>query len=339
MAQQDGGDEDALRDITGRIHVFNIPDPEFDAVNASDEERWRYGIPPRPTEKRLTDLWDLMFVRPLVFVTSALTIVPTQVPVTGRAIAASRGRHESSLNWSGVYITPRDGKQFTEVYGRWHVPTASLPGGVVAGTESQSSVWIGLDGARRYFDSTLPQLGSAQYVNPSTTPPYFLWWQWWMRDNPLTYSFAIIPLAVAPTHEILAQLVVVNPVQVLLLIKNLSTNKPYRPLLIDAPFDYPAAVRQAQVSGATAEWIVERPSDPAAGPYPLPRYGQVAFTQCYAVQSPAPGGIPAPSDTRTLVSARMVSMYQFSGTPQRRIPLSRPEYPQIDQDLVNYVGP
>ena len=77
------------------------------------------------------------------------------------------GRRESSLNWSGAYVTPRNGRQFTEVHGRWEVPAVAVPSGTSGSPEFRSSIWIGLDGQRRYFDSSLPQIGTAQVLNAS----------------------------------------------------------------------------------------------------------------------------------------------------------------------------
>ena len=343
MVQQRVDDEDIINDITSRIHFFDRPDGTFDPSRASPEQLWQYGIPPRPDAASfpvLADFWDDLFSYPLKFTDATFALSAVQIPVSARSFAISRGRGESSLNWSGVYIAPRDGKQFTEVYGRWHVPGVNLPGGVLGTTECRSSVWIGLDGARRYFDSTLPQIGSGQEVNPSTGLPYSLWWQWWMRDNPLTYKPFTLPVPVAPGDEILAQLLVLNATRVLFLIKNLTKVLSYPPFWLDAPSDFATGLHQAQVSGATAEWIVERPADPATGIFTLPDYGQVTFTDSYAVQATLPsGGTPGLGTLRTLEGARLVSMYAFSGTPQRRVTLSRPEYPQVNQDQVNYVGP
>ena len=46
----------------------------------------------------------------------------------------------------------RNGRQFTEVHGRWEVPAVAIPSGR-ASPEFRSSIWIGLDGQRRYFNS------------------------------------------------------------------------------------------------------------------------------------------------------------------------------------------
>ena len=44
---------------------------------------------------------------------------------TGSAISFTH--HEGSRNWSGAYITPRDGLMFTDVFAFWTVPTVMAP--------------------------------------------------------------------------------------------------------------------------------------------------------------------------------------------------------------------
>jgi len=145
---------------------------------------------------------------------------------------------------------------------------------------------------------------------------------------------------VLPNHRIMANLQVLDETHVHFLIKNQTTGESYPPFKLKAP-KQPGTGRRAKVSGATAEWIVERPADPATGPYPLPAYGQVSFTDCYAIQASLPaGGVPGLGTERTLEGARLISMYQI--TDNRRVKLSKPERPirpDVDSFLVDYVGP
>jgi hypothetical protein len=327
-----------LDEIKLRTHFYEKPPKDLNAPIVDPAELAKYGIPPRPnTEKfhALADFWDEMFSPPLMFTEPTFDLPAIRIRISARLLLTTSLLDESSNNWSGAYITPR-GQQFTEVYGRWVVPTVTPPAGAIGNREFRSTVWIGLDGARRYFDSTLPQIGTAQYVNPSIGPAFFLWWQWWMRDNPATFCPAVMPIAVLPGHRILAKLEVLSETQVRFLIKNRTTGQNYPPFKMDAP-SHPVTGRQANVSGATAEWIVERPADVATGPYKLPDYHQVAFTSCYAVQAalqPGGGGLE-----RTLDGARLISMYDIEGNPQRRVTISKPERPDADRFRVNYVAP
>ena len=335
-----------LDDINERIEFFETPPEGLDPPRMyrdPDVDLWRYGIPPRPDEaqfRALADFWDEMFAFPLQFTEPIITLPATQVLISTKLFLTVSGRRESSSNWSGAYIAPRDGQQITEVYGRWHMPTVNLPGNAIAGTECRSSVWIGLDGARRYFNSTLPQIGSSQDVNSSMGTPYYLWWQWWMRGNPMTYTPATLPVTVGANHRIMAHLQVLNDTKVVFRIKNQTTGKGYPPFKLKAP-KQPGTLRRAKVSGATAEWIVERPADPATGTYSLPAYGQVPFVDCYTIQASLPaGGVPGLGTERTLEGARLINMYDV--TDNRKVTLSKPERPgrpDVDNFKVNYVGP
>src|SRR5262249_15350233 len=150
----------------------------------------------RPERHRF---WSLMYSQPLTWMQArGAPERPAQVapepPV--QVIRPSTGKwgipstlYESSRNWSGLYITPRDGQMLTEVRGMWKVPKVSLP----PGSEGQppglfhSSTWIGLDGQRPYHNASLPQIGTEQFLQGETVagaqPPYRVitraFWQWW----------------------------------------------------------------------------------------------------------------------------------------------------------------
>src|SRR5262249_43281738 len=134
----------------------------------------------------LAKFWTEMFSQPLVFAEPGPPLM-LALRISDQLRMTTSGRRESSLNWSGLYITPRNGRQFTQIHGSWVVPGVSPPPGTSGGLEFRSSIWIGLDGQRRYFDSSLPQIGTAQFLNAPSDPPFSVWCQWWLRENPLTY--------------------------------------------------------------------------------------------------------------------------------------------------------
>jgi Peptidase A4 family len=340
MMQEGDDRQDVLDEIRRRTHFYEKPPQDLNPLILQPAELAKYGIPPRPNAEEfpaLADFWDEMFSPPLIFTEPTFDLPATPIRISARLFLTTSGHDESSFNWSGAYITPRDGQQFTEVHGRWVVPGVMAPAGAVGNPEFRSSVWIGLDGARRYSDSTLPQIGTAQCVNPPIGPPFFLWWQWWMRDNPTTFCPAVVPIAVLPGHRILVKLEVLSETQVRFLIKNGTTGQNYPPFKMDAP-SHPVTGRQAEVSGATAEWIVERPANMATVLYNLPDYHQVTFTSCYAVQATLlPGG--GPGLERTLDEATLISMYDIEGNPPRRVTISKPERLDADRFQANYVGP
>jgi Peptidase A4 family len=324
MVQQ-SDDVKALCDKTDRQMRFYDPLPEgFDPSNAAPAVWERYGIPPRPdvmTFPELATFWDEMFKPRPRF--TAPTFELLEAARADRSGTSPSPGTEFSGNWAGAYIAPRDGRQFTEIHGQWVVPEVTAPSGTVGTPELRSSTWIGLDGQRRYFDSTLPQVGTAQFLNSSVDRPYSAWWQWWMRDNPETFYPCVTTLPVKPGHRIMASLRVLDEKQVHVLIANRSTGEMYPPFRIDAPTG--RARRQAKVTGATAEWIVERPADPVTGPFGLPDFGQVTFEVCFAISARlSPGGGPGPGRLETLDGARLISMYKVERAPSRRVTIAKP---------------
>ncbi len=254
---------------------------------------------------------------------------------------AARGgtRLQTSRNWSGAFITPRDGRMFTEVHGSWTVPLVSAASGVTADNEYRSSTWIGLDGQRRYLHSSLPQIGTAQFVNVHTgtsTLSTTSWWQWWLRDHsnpPVTLS-----LTVNPYDEVIASLIVVGETLVKFIIKNVTTGQVCSPFIRSAPtatMPNPPSLVQVRVSGATAEWVVERPTalPPADFLYDLPDYGTVDFSDCHAVSALAPQGT---GRAESLVGARLINMYKVESNPHRTVIISRAERPDVDRVKTTY---
>src|SRR4030095_2575914 len=123
----------------------------------------------------LAEFWTEMFSPPLVFTQAEFRLFADPVLVSARVLVTAIGQRESSSNWSGAYVTPRTGRRFTEVHGRWEVPAVAVPSGTIGSPEFRSSIWIGLDGQRRYFDSSLPQIGTAQFLNAPGVPPFSVW--------------------------------------------------------------------------------------------------------------------------------------------------------------------
>ena len=331
MTQQSGDRNSGLQDeFNERVHFFPQPPEGFNPLTARPEDRARYGIPPKPDPDQqpvLTRFWTEMYSLPLVFV--APPSLEASLP---------RIRREASLNWSGAYITPRNGQQFTEVHATWEIPLVAAPAGMSGSAEYRSSIWIGLDGQRRYFESSLPQLGTAQFVNaPAPAPPFHTWCQWWLRDNPQTYDPAILSVGVAPGQRVMASLRVVNETQVHGIIENRTTGA-ILPFIMDAPTDTSSGM-QLKVSGATAEWIVERPAGTRTGElYELPNYGTVHFTNCFALSAKMPvGGVPGPGQEQTLDGARLIRMYKSERNPSRTVIISKAEPPDVDQFQTLYV--
>lgn len=342
MTQQyDNRHPDIQDDLNKRVHFFPQPPAGFNPLTASPEERAHYGIPPQPDPAQhpmLTRFWTEMYSPRLVFVAppSLLEFLPARISTELRVTTTAR--REASLNWSGAYITPRHGQQFTEVHATWELPLVAAPAGMPGSAEYRSSIWIGLDGQRRYFDSSLPQLGTAQFVNaPAPAQPFHTWCQWWLRDNQQTYVPAILSVGVTPGQRVMASLRVLNETQVHCIIANRTTGE-ILPFTMDAPTDTSSGM-QVKISGATAEWVVERPAEEYTGElYELPNYGTVSFTNCFALSAEMPvGGAPGPGRERTLDGARLIRMYKIERNPSRTVTISKAEPPDVDHFETLYV--
>lgn len=305
------------------------------------------GIPPEPREgqqhRASHEFWERMYGGPVRLIEPRFEFERRQLNRLGRGEYSGTNSglqrtvtraHETSLNWSGAYISPRDGRMFSEVHASWKVPKVKPPTNHPADAEYDSSAWIGLDGQRRYRDSSLPQIGTSHHVTVSkydVSIGYTAWWQWWLRDdwNPPP---VVIPLTVRPDDEILCSLYVVSETEVKFVIKNQCTGDLCIPFVFPQPktyLDEPRPAGPSRVSGATAQWVLERPTKWGTeaskdGPelYDLPNYGTIEFTDCLATSALAPG-----EDGReeTLVGSRVIDMYSIERDPPRTVVISEAE--------------
>ncbi len=284
-------DDDSLQTINEETERFDLPDEGFIAPGTNQRDLERFGVPPSPdpyTEPGLYRLWQDIIAQPLKplpieFVDTAGD--SDYFPRAGPLRAAAR--HQSSRNWSGASIGAHDGRKFVSIAGTWRVPLVfALP----PNDDYRSSTWIGLDGQRKYVDSTLPQIGTAQYVKrvggvPTRTTES--WVQWWPRK-----PVSIYQMPVSPGDVVLAWMTV----------------------------GLPARVR-ARVSGATAEWVMERPTRLGSDElYELPDYNQPVlatrvpfpFTDCYASSTSVLGG---PTREENLLTSTLLNMFKTHRTP------------------------
>jgi hypothetical protein len=243
--------------------------------------------------------------------------------LTRRRIGRGIAGRETSVNWCGAYVTAHDGRIITEVHGSWTVPEVDVPAGIPLSSlkpheELRCSSWLGLDGQRGYLDASLPQIGTSQFVKKVVRPPasdsgstsdhsepnlhgrqpdHGAWWQWWLRGVPNPPPIRL-PLEVEPDDEIMASLFVVSPTKVKYLIVNHTRGVVCTPFTETEPSFYLSGVLgtpplqdiPVRVSGATAEWITERPVNWTTGEADkLPFFKQVVFDDCHVVLGRAPG--------------------------------------------------
>lgn len=344
MTAQKSDDRRALleEEIQKRIRFYESPPEDFDPLTAEPEVLAKYGIPQRPNAEdfpALARFWTEMFSPPLVFTEKKFLFLVDPVLVSAQLRVTASARRESSLNWSGAYITPRNGQQLTEVHGRWEVPAVGVPSGTSGSPEFRSSIWIGLDGQRRYLDSSLPQIGTAQFLNSPNDPPYSVWWQWWLRNSSTTFSPVSLALPITPGQRMMASLRVRDETHVDFLIENRTTGQIFPPFTMAAPTDTTSQI-QVKVSGASAEWIVERPTNATTGDlYNLPNYNEVHFTNCFAISANMPPGqLPGPGLEQTLDGARLINMYNVERSPSRTVIISKTKRPDADRFDTIFTG-
>jgi hypothetical protein len=285
-----------------RVRPFEPPPRSLDLLTAPDEALRRHGIPPRPdcgTQPLLRASWERLFVpRPLFVdpspmeVADVTTILPRQTPGSGASPPVSATRFESSRNWSGAYVEPSGGRTFLQVAGRWTVPTPRVPADAAPPAEGSvvyaSSCWVGLDGQRAYLDSSLPQTGTWQAVtlaaDGTQSVETYAWFQWWAKDGTDILPARIENVPVAPGDEVACLVRAWSASSVVICFRNLSTNR-IAVFLVDAPTRVmpDGTVHTFTISGATAEWVVERPLGIESHElYPLADFGAVDLTECHA---------------------------------------------------------
>jgi hypothetical protein len=315
-------DLDLVKKLVGESTTSSPPPAGFDPMTAPQAELLALGFPSRPDpgfQPAEYAIWQDMFAAPLEFSDFAFDILPSFI-TQSRGFFGQLPRRQTSGNWSGAYITPRDGTVFRTIWGRWKVPMPALPPGGVAADKYRSSTWIGFDGQRLYFRSTLPQIGTAQAINEATgAAEYSAWWQWWVRnDIGQAVPITLTGFAIQDGNRIRCYMKVSkNRRKVFFLIKNRSTGQ-LKHFVQRAPLAY--LHHRFTVTGATAEWVMERPADaPNPTPLPLPNYGTVDFRHCGASAINRDTGARV---ERSLSAAKLIDMYIVKQNPERTAKIS-----------------
>jgi hypothetical protein len=311
-----------IADLKDRFRPAPLPlTPEIhDMSTAADQTLEDFGLPPRPPQiaREHHALWMATFARKMRF--SPFEFAEEQLLAEtfepdfrrssyGPAVPGyGSGRIGGSQNWSGAYTEPSDGRTFAQVWGQFNVPVVQPPDAAVTPgpgktSEYHCATWIGLDGQRRYFDSSLPQIGTDQYVTVDSTgaptPSTRAWVQWWARDDDGSVNGigpVPIPKSCFPVEQgdqIGCILQVVNQHHVRLIIINYTPKSPDEvPNVVVVCAKAPTATlpggikRQYTVTGATAEWVMERPMDLESHKLQgFPIYATTKFISCFAMES------------------------------------------------------
>lgn len=312
-------DPERLKKLVKDTTVSKIPPPGFSPLAASSADLKEYGFPMRPDpslQPAEYAFWQELFAPTLQYESFDIEIDPV-FATRSRGFFAQLPRRQTSLNWSGAYITPRDGTVFSSIWTKFQVPTPEVPPADPSSGEYRSSTWIGFDGQRRYYTSTLPQFGTAQNIRPSAATikrSYFAWWQWWVRGDenqafPITLT---APVVDAGDLIMCFMQVAEDRSGMSFVIRNVTSGRLVQ-FFQNAP---PTSKGQPfKVPGATAEWVMERPADP---PHPtlmeLPDYGTVSFHDCGAGAVDRKTGVKV---ERSLSAAKLIDMHVVQKNPDR----------------------
>jgi hypothetical protein len=289
------------------------------------------GLPPRPTDPAALRLWremippglklelpfavdslgDYPFRADMAFGRSALFADQGDDDVTQARVAGiPRGRLGSSRNWSGAAIFANRGDRFNQVIASWTVPAVSEGNGDGPWV---CSTWIGIDGLRRWMKS-MPQMGTTQVVGDTgerdgagnPLPQYFAWWQWWLRGRTIQVPVVFPNVALAPGDTVYCCVTLLPPdqpapgdrhhVQFFLRVNGVGSPVMLAPPPTNDPSDTNAP-RRVPATGASAEWILERPTALHASPngniregelFPLPRFDTAEADAFAASLAPDP---------------------------------------------------
>ena len=365
---------DALAaELSARIIDLNLDTipPDFDrldpGLDIGDFVRW--GLPPRPTNPAALQLWlDMVPPAPKIIKPPAELQFRTDMAVgVARSMAAgerdddagnasvgtlSRGRLGSSRNWSGAAILANHGDRFIQVIGSWTVPEVRPGNGVGPWV---CSSWIGIDGLRRWMKS-MPQMGTTQVVgdtgetfNGANLQKYFAWWQWWLLGRSIQLAVPF-PDTIKPGDKIFCCVTLLPPdqpspgdrhnVQFFLSVNGFGSPVVVKPPPSNDPMAKPGDQSGVPARGASAEWILERPTALQDSPngnvkegdlFPLPNFGSAGADGFAASLAPDPDAtvvaeIPAAPITpavnfRTPLRLRMMERRL---APSRMVVIAKP---------------
>ena len=344
--------KDELRQLSAfdRIEDFPNPPEDLDLLTATQGQLIFYGIPPRPDpdrEHELYSVWSSFFSPRPTFLQEKVKTQSREFRVQTRESApaaidvSGATRYESSRNWCGTYIEPNDYKVFVQVSGFWTVPKPAPPPNAEPG-DYTCSAWVGLDGQRRYFDSSLPQIGTWQKVtlldDGTTEFETFAWFQWWAKDYPNNRPYPIqhFPLSIGDRVGCIVRAWDRSAAYVAIL--NFNTGLFFRKK-IQAPV---VRFHTPKISGATAEWIMERPAilHHPHQLYPLADYGRMEFSGCYAAEAnPAlPNWPQVVGTSQKLDGERLIRMYDVLPNPNRTRFISMAQKTSKTSAVVSYGG-
>jgi hypothetical protein len=316
-----------------------MPPAGFDPLTASQDELAKFGIVPRPDRKSdpvSFRHWLRIFAPPMTFVAPklreerAMFRLNPSTPKKHTAAVISASRYDTSRNWSGAYVVPTDDTMFVLVAGLWAIPDVTLPPAEFqqpGATQYVCSTWVGLDGQRKYLNSSLPQAGTMQFLTlPNNGPPQasaVAFFEWWDQEDGGTF-LQLNGLPVHPGDVMLGAVWAKDKTTAIAYLRNLTTGTmaivgataPVVQLSGNPPVEL-------TISGATAEWILERPTEPHTTTlHPFPAYSTTTFS-CWAGAAPTAG---PPQIWHDLQRARFIRLFDTLPDPTRTVFISMPDW-------------
>lgn len=312
-------------------------------------ELLRFGLPPRPprTQPQLRRVWERALGRPTElrsFEFDAKRFLAEDVRPTFRETnkGVSASRYETSRNWSGATIAANSDESLVQVWGSWKLPELTAPPPDPMGRPAALSMWVGLDGQRRYFESSLPQIGTTASID-SSEPPLQAWTQWWSRESETTLPVPIPNFPLNPNDRVIAAVTVLDPVSVLFLIVNLTVDPAVGVAILGISPKITrknGLVERPRITGATAEWVLERPRIPfSPNLVRFPRYTPTKFDFCGATAGRTVdlAGV-LDGHGRDLLDARLIRMYERLHQPERTAFISMPKLDGTETVKLHYGG-
>jgi hypothetical protein len=258
------------------IKTFPKPVEGFDLLTADEKTLRLHGLPPKPTDHKLAELWEHVARHCKEYV------VPSFAPQIGKVHGPRARRPDStdgSPNWSGGVVYAPAGKKMQSVVGQWNVPAVHSRGG--DGVESCCSSWIGIDGDG---SGDVCQAGVEGDViedaDGNTQWFYYAWAEWYPTSPAIVQGFTISP------GDVVACAICVSTESdrsAGVTMTNLTTGQ-YTSFNITAPFG-------THLIGNCAEWVVERPGYGPGDYTRLAYYDQVMFTGAYATLNDGTGDV------------------------------------------------
>jgi hypothetical protein len=331
------GQQPFQQTLITRTITYPLPSSGFPLLTASPSELLQFGIMPRPDPAKQPELythWLRIFAPPMAYVAPLPVEVSAEwqlnVNVTNQAtLAVETSRYAKSSNWSGAFVVPTNDTTFVLVGGIWIVPMLQPPPPTfIEPGEDQyvCSTWVGLDGQRRYLNSSLPQIGTMQKLTlmgngiPQITALAFF--QWWDRQSGGTF-LQLNGFPVQPGDILIGAVWAATPTLAIGYLANVSTNQLAIVGLTSPTVIFEGSAVALTISGATAEWILERPTKfHSTELYAFPDYGTMSFSSCWAGAAPPAG---SPISYHDLQPARFIRMYDTLHDPTRTVFISMAE--------------